>query len=85
MQCVYSGEYLFPCAFNQEAPEDDIKVFFDYVFRTTTGEAYSRSLRSRSTLTTETTHRSSTKFSAVFGKATRQIVSVFSTKTANVF
>lgn len=35
MQCVYSGECLFPCAFNQEAPADDIKVFFDYVFRTT--------------------------------------------------
>ena len=35
MQCVYSGECLFPCAFNQDAPEDDIKVFFDYVFRTT--------------------------------------------------
>lgn len=35
VQCVYSGESLFPCAFNQDAPEDDIKVFFDYVFRTT--------------------------------------------------
>ncbi|CAM9221030.1 unnamed protein product [Ectocarpus sp. 12 AP-2014] len=34
MQCVYSGESLFPCAFNQEPPEDDIKVFFEYVFRT---------------------------------------------------
>lgn len=34
MQCVYSGESLFPCAFNQEAPGDDVKVFFDYVFRT---------------------------------------------------
>lgn len=35
MQCVYSGECLFPCAFNQESADDDIKVFFDYVFRTT--------------------------------------------------
>ncbi|CAM9577809.1 unnamed protein product [Ectocarpus sp. 6 AP-2014] len=35
MQCVYSGECLFPCAFNQEPPADDIKVFFDYLFRTT--------------------------------------------------
>lgn len=35
MQCVYSGECLFPCAFNQEAPADDTRVFFDYVFRTT--------------------------------------------------
>lgn len=34
MQCVYGGECLFPCAFNQKAPNDDVKVFFDYVFRT---------------------------------------------------
>lgn len=34
MQCVYRGESLFPCAFNQEPPADDVKVFFDYVFRT---------------------------------------------------
>ena len=35
MQCVYSGESLFPCAFNQESSDDKTKVFFDYVFRTT--------------------------------------------------
>ena len=35
MQCVYSGESLFPCAFNQEVYiPDKNKVFFDYVFRT---------------------------------------------------
>lgn len=35
MQCVYSGESLFPCAFNQENHiPDERKVFFDYVFRT---------------------------------------------------
>ena len=35
MQCVYSGESLFPCAFNQEnGIPDERKVFFDYVFRT---------------------------------------------------
>ena len=44
MQCVYSGESLFPCAFNQEPPEDDIKVFFDYVFRTTYRRSVSEKL-----------------------------------------
>lgn len=34
MQCVYGGECLFPCAFNQEAPSEEVKVFFDYAFRT---------------------------------------------------
>lgn len=34
MQCVYSGECLFPCAFNQEPPDDMAKVFFDYAFQT---------------------------------------------------
>lgn len=35
MQCVYSGEVLFPCAFNQDNHiPDERKVFFDYVFRT---------------------------------------------------
>lgn len=44
MQCVYSGESLFPCAFNQEPPEDSIKAFFDYVFRTTYRRAASEKL-----------------------------------------
>ena len=44
MQCVYSGEHLFPCAFNQEAPADHIKVFFDYVFRTTYRRSVSEKL-----------------------------------------
>ncbi len=44
MQCVYSGESLFPCAFNQESPSDDIRVFFDYVFRTTYRRAVSEKL-----------------------------------------
>lgn len=44
MQCVYSGESLFPCAFNQAPPEDDIRVFFDYVFRTTYRRAGSERL-----------------------------------------
>ncbi|CAM9498393.1 unnamed protein product, partial [Ectocarpus sp. 4 AP-2014] len=34
MQCVYRGESLFPCAFNQEPPGDEITVFVDYVFPT---------------------------------------------------
>lgn len=44
MQCVYSGESLFPCAFNQEAPADNIKIFFDYVFRTTYRRSVSEKL-----------------------------------------
>ena len=44
MQCVYSGESLFPCAFNQEPPEEDIKVFFEYVFRTTYRRSVSEKL-----------------------------------------
>ena len=35
MQCVYSGESLFPCAFNQEPPDDEVRMFFDCVFCTT--------------------------------------------------
>ncbi|CBN80342.1 EsV-1-36 [Ectocarpus siliculosus] len=58
MQCVYSGECLFPCAFNQEAPADDIKVFFDYVFRTT----YRRGLSEKVALALYAHNRSNAPF-----------------------
>ncbi|AAK14462.1 unnamed protein product [Ectocarpus sp. 4 AP-2014] len=58
MQCVYSGECLFPCAFNQEAPSDDIKVFFDYVFRTT----YRRGLSEKVALALYAHNRSNAPF-----------------------
>ena len=58
MQCVYSGECLFPCAFNQEAPADDIRVFFDYVFRTT----YRRDLSEKVALALYAHNRSNAPF-----------------------
>jgi hypothetical protein len=58
MQCVYSGESLFPCAFNQDAPEDDIKVFFDYVFRTT----YRRGVSEKLALALYTHNRTNAPF-----------------------
>lgn len=41
MQCVYSGECRFPCAFNKEASAHHIRVSFDNVFRTTYRRAVS--------------------------------------------
>ena len=58
MQCVYSGECLFPCAFNQEAPADDIRVFFNYVFRTT----YRRDLSEKVALALYAHNRSNAPF-----------------------
>lgn len=70
MQCVYSGESLFPCAFNQEPPQDDIKVFFDYVFRTT----YRRSASERLALALYAHNRNNAPFLyktlGVFGRST---------------
>lgn len=70
MQCVYSGESLFPCAFNQEPPGDDIKVFFDYVFRTT----YRRAVSERLALALYDHNRTNAPFIyktiGVFGKGT---------------
>ena len=69
MQCVYSGECLFPCAFNQEAPADDIRVFFDYVFRTT----YRRDLSEKVALALYAHNRSNAPFMyktiGVFGQS----------------
>jgi len=68
MQCVYSGECLFPCAFNQEPPEDKIKVFFDYVFRTT----YRRSVSEKLALALYAHNRTNAPFLyktlGIFGK-----------------
>lgn len=70
MQCVYSGESLFPCAFNQEPPEDSIKVFFDYVFRTT----YRRGVSEKLALALYAHNRNNAPFLyktlGVFGKST---------------
>lgn len=69
MQCVYSGESLFPCTFNQAPPEDDIKVFFDYVFRTT----YRRGASERLALALYAHNRTNAPFLyktlGVFGKS----------------
>lgn len=34
MRCVYSGQLLFPCTFNNNTPSNEFKVFFDYAFKT---------------------------------------------------
>ncbi len=58
MQCVYGGEFLFPCAFNQEAPSEDVKVFFDYVFRT----EYKRGISEKLALALYTHNRTNQPF-----------------------
>lgn len=68
MQCVYGGECLFPCAFNQAPPDDNIKVFFDYVFRTTYKRAVSEKLALALYHHNRTNHPFLYKTLGVFGK-----------------
>ena len=59
MQCVYSGECLFPCAFNQESfVPSEKKVFFDYVFRT----AYKREISEKLALSLYSHNRTNPPF-----------------------
>lgn len=55
MECVYEREEtLFPCAFNQDAPSTDVKVFFDYVF---SNAKYRREVSDRLALALYSQHR----------------------------
>ena len=58
MQCVYSGECLFPCAFNQNLTLSEKKVFFDYVF----GTAYKREISEKLALSLYSHNRTNPPF-----------------------